>query len=91
MVLLFIVCDSIMINCDSFVCSLGLFSSLFVPNIPIEVVFNRGPRAQSMGSTRSRCGARGGLGGYSPPTEHASPRLKVKSDFFRRFLAFIVP
>ena len=30
-------------------------------------------------------GTRGGLGGYSPPSEHASPRRKVKSDFFGDF------
>ena len=41
--------------------------------------------------TRVRGGARRGLGGYSPPLEHTSPRRKVKSDFFRRFLAFIAP
>ena len=35
--------------------------------------------------------ARGRLGGCYPPLEHASPRQKVKNDFFRRFLAFIVP
>ena len=33
----------------------------------------------------ARGGARGGLGGYSPPSEHASPRRKVKSDFFGDF------
>ena len=32
-----------------------------------------------------RGGARGGLGGYNPPSEHASPRRKVKSDFFGDF------
>ena len=30
-------------------------------------------------------GARGGLGGHSPPSEHASPRRKVKSDFSEIF------
>ena len=30
-------------------------------------------------------GARGGLGGYSPPSEHASPRRKVKSTFSEIF------
>ena len=33
----------------------------------------------------NRGGARGGLGGYSPSSEHASPRRKVKSDFVGDF------
>ena len=32
-----------------------------------------------------RSGAREGLGGYGPPSEHASPRQKVKRDFFGDF------
>ena len=32
-----------------------------------------------------RGGARGGLGGYSPPSKHASPRRKVKRDFVGDF------
>ena len=36
-------------------------------------------------------GARGGLGGYSPPSEHAIPPSEGEKRFFRRFLAFIVP
>ena len=33
----------------------------------------------------SRGGARGRLGGYSPPSEHASPRRKLNSDVFGDF------
>ena len=36
-------------------------------------------------------GARGGLGGYSPSSEHASPPSDGEKRFFRRFLAFMVP
>ena len=39
----------------------------------------------------ARGGARGGLGGYSPPSEHASPPSEGEKRFCRRFLAFIVP
>ena len=38
-----------------------------------------------------RGGARGWLGRYSPPSEHASPPSEGETRFFRRFLAFIVP
>ena len=38
-----------------------------------------------------RSGAKGGLEGYSPPSEHSSPPSKGEKRFFRRFLAFIVP
>ena len=34
---------------------------------------------------------RGGIGGYSPPSEHPSPPSEGKKRFFRRLLAFIVP
>ena len=39
----------------------------------------------------ARGGARGGLGGYSPPSEHASPPSEGEKRFCRRFLAFLVP
>ena len=38
-----------------------------------------------------RVGTRGGLGGYSPSSGHASPPSEGENGFFRRFLAFIVP
>ena len=38
-----------------------------------------------------RGSARGGLGGYSPPSEHANPPSEGENRFFWRFLAFIVP
>ena len=39
----------------------------------------------------TRGGARGGLGGYSPLSEHASPPSESEKRFCQRFLAFIVP
>ena len=40
---------------------------------------------ESLTSQLGKGGARGGLGGYSPPSEHARPRLKVKNDFVGGF------
>ena len=42
-------------------------------------------------SDESGGGARGGLGGYNPLSEPASPPSEGETRFFRRFLAFIVP
>ena len=41
-------------------------------------------------SKYSRQQKRGGLGGYSPPSEHASPPSEGERDF-SEILAFIVP
>ena len=47
--------------------------------------------AEVKGQLLTRGGAGGGLGGYSPPWEHASPPSEGEKRFFRRFLAFTVP
>ena len=49
-----------------------------------HVAFNF-QKLPSLDNVITRGGARGGLGGYSPPSEHASPRSEGESDFFVDF------